>query len=170
MPGLHDLCELLDSTGVPRGLITRNVKSSIEYFHANHFSARARFEPAISRECAFPYKPSPAALLHICEQWGVPPGECLMVGDSAKVRGRGPLERQVGAAAAGPPRNGTTEPADGSAGARYRRHRARPAPVRPHQTSRHLAPRRPAPPRPLPRRLRCRAPRTTSSAATARAR
>jgi hypothetical protein len=62
------------------------VKSSIEYFHARHFNAAAPFEPAISRECAFPYKPSPAALLHICGAWGVPPSECLMVGDSAKVR------------------------------------------------------------------------------------
>jgi hypothetical protein len=30
MPGLHDLCEALDAAGVPRGLITRNVRSSIE--------------------------------------------------------------------------------------------------------------------------------------------
>lgn len=33
MPGLHELCAALDTAGVPRGLITRNVKSSIEYFH-----------------------------------------------------------------------------------------------------------------------------------------
>ncbi|KAI8476002.1 MAG: HAD-like domain-containing protein [Monoraphidium minutum] len=84
MPGLHELCELLDSAGVPRGLITRNVRSSIEYFHDNHFTSARRFAPAISRECAFPYKPSPVALLHICEEWGVAPGEVIMVGDSAK--------------------------------------------------------------------------------------
>lgn len=33
-------------------------------------------------------KPSPAALLHICEAWGVAPSECIMVGDSPKVRPR----------------------------------------------------------------------------------
>lgn len=38
MPGLHELCRVLDDAGVPRGLITRNVKSSIEYFHDNHFT------------------------------------------------------------------------------------------------------------------------------------
>ena len=90
MPGLPELCRFLDAAGVPRGLITRNVKSSIEYFHSNHVSqlSLAPFEPAISRECAFPYKPSPAALLHICEGWGVAPSEVMMVGDSAKVRKR----------------------------------------------------------------------------------
>jgi HAD superfamily hydrolase (TIGR01549 family) len=86
MPGLVDLIALLDSAGLPRGLITRNVKSSVEYFHSNAFGHTSPFEPAISRECAFPYKPSPAALLHVCEQWGIPPSECIMVGDSAKVR------------------------------------------------------------------------------------
>ena len=57
MPGLHELCAALDAARVPRGLITRNVKSSIEYFHERHFLGLdlPAFEPAISRECAFPY-------------------------------------------------------------------------------------------------------------------
>ncbi|GBF95282.1 hypothetical protein Rsub_08313 [Raphidocelis subcapitata] len=86
MPGLHELCEALDAAGVPRGLITRNVKSSVEYFHSNHLTSLnlSPFEPAISRECAFPYKPSPAALLHVAESWGVAPSEVVMVGDSPK--------------------------------------------------------------------------------------
>ena len=83
MPGLLKLCKLLDDIRVPRGLITRNVKRSIEYFHSNHFPLPP-FIPAISRECEFPYKPSPAALVHICESWGIPPSQCMMVGDSAK--------------------------------------------------------------------------------------
>jgi phosphoglycolate phosphatase-like HAD superfamily hydrolase len=60
----------------------------VEYFHDNHFTNLnlPRFEPAISRECAFPYKPSPAALLHVAASWGVAPSEVVMVGDSAKVR------------------------------------------------------------------------------------
>jgi histidinol phosphatase-like enzyme len=32
----------------------------------------------------FPYKPSPIALQHICESWGIQPSEVIMVGDSAK--------------------------------------------------------------------------------------
>jgi hypothetical protein len=59
------------------------VKRSVDYFHAHHFPLPA-FLPAISRECGHPYKPSPAALLHICEAWGIQPHECVMVGDSAK--------------------------------------------------------------------------------------
>ena len=35
-------------------------------------------------KCSFPYKPSPAALLHICETWGILASECIMVGDSVK--------------------------------------------------------------------------------------
>lgn len=32
----------------------------------------------------FPYKPSPEALIHICDTWGIPPSSVIMVGDSAK--------------------------------------------------------------------------------------
>lgn len=83
MPGAHQLCETLDRMRIPRGLLTRNVKSSIEFFHKNHFLAMP-FEPAISRECGLPYKPSPAALLQICSGWGIGAHECVMIGDSAK--------------------------------------------------------------------------------------
>jgi HAD superfamily hydrolase (TIGR01549 family) len=56
---------------------------SVHYFHEHHLPVPP-FLPAISRECEFPYKPSPAALLHICDTWGIAPEECIMVGDSAK--------------------------------------------------------------------------------------
>ncbi|KAF6250701.1 HAD-like domain-containing protein [Scenedesmus sp. NREL 46B-D3] len=90
MPGLLELCSHLDEIGVPRGLITRNrvrrlwsCPCSVHYFHEHHLLLPP-FLPAISRECEFPYKPSPAALLHICATWGIAPEECIMVGDSAK--------------------------------------------------------------------------------------
>lgn len=83
MPGLLELCSHLDDSGIPRGLITRNVLRSVHYFHEHHLPVPP-FLPAISRECEFPYKPSPAALLHICNTWGIAPEECIMVGDSAK--------------------------------------------------------------------------------------
>lgn len=50
MPGLLELCALLDSCGVPRGLITRNVLSSVAFFHQHHLPLPP-FVPAISREC-----------------------------------------------------------------------------------------------------------------------
>ena len=40
--------------------------------------------PAIGRECGFAYKPSPEALLHICDVWGIVGEEAVFVGDSAK--------------------------------------------------------------------------------------
>lgn len=115
MPGALELCAFLDTQGLPRGLITRNVRRSVEVFHDHlakqvgnnkdsnshqHQNANVQtnnganstapataiepFAPAITRECSFPYKPSPAALQHIASVWGVPPGQVLMVGDSVK--------------------------------------------------------------------------------------
>ncbi len=36
MPGVPELCAFLDERRIPRGLITRNVKASVDFFHANH--------------------------------------------------------------------------------------------------------------------------------------
>ncbi|KAG2442369.1 hypothetical protein HXX76_002455 [Chlamydomonas incerta] len=82
MPGAPELCAFLDRNGLPRGLITRNVRRSVHYFH--DFLGLQPFQPAITRECEFPYKPSPAALQHIAQSWGVQPSEVMMVGDSIK--------------------------------------------------------------------------------------
>ncbi|GAX82530.1 hypothetical protein CEUSTIGMA_g9957.t1 [Chlamydomonas eustigma] len=86
MPGAGELCNFLDSRHVPRGLITRNVKRGVDHFHQHHVTPLQlnHFTPAITRECSFAYKPSPEALLHICETWGIKPSECIMVGDSVK--------------------------------------------------------------------------------------
>lgn len=62
--------------------MTRNVERSVEYFHDQHFPLAA-FRPAMTREFK-PYKPSPAAALEICKQWGISPTEAIMIGDSAK--------------------------------------------------------------------------------------
>ncbi|KAG1654128.1 hypothetical protein FOA52_012180 [Chlamydomonas sp. UWO 241] len=86
MPGCTELCAFLDAQQVPRGLITRNVRAGVRHFHDFHLvpSGARAFEPAITRECDFEYKPSPAALVHICKAWGVAPGEAVMIGDSVK--------------------------------------------------------------------------------------
>lgn len=89
MPGVQQLCSFLDSEGIPRGLITRNVKHSVDHFHTVAFQGRA-FEPALGRECGLSmtptlrFKPHPDALLHICSSWNVDPGEAMFVGDSPK--------------------------------------------------------------------------------------
>lgn len=80
MPGLSQLYEFLESKNIRRGLITRNVKASVDIFHQRFGMT---FSPALSREFR-PYKPDPAPLLHICSTWGVQPHEVMMVGDSLK--------------------------------------------------------------------------------------
>ena len=64
-----------------RGLITRNALKSVEHFHAK-LEAQP-FKPSLDRAFV-PYKPHPAAILHICQEWGLAPGQVAMVGDSAK--------------------------------------------------------------------------------------
>ncbi|XP_002978825.2 haloacid dehalogenase-like hydrolase domain-containing protein At2g33255 [Selaginella moellendorffii] len=81
MPGAKELCDFIDEKKLKRGLITRNVKAAVDYFHARF--EKPHFSPALSREFR-PYKPNPAPLLHICSAWGVSPHEVLMVGDHPK--------------------------------------------------------------------------------------
>eukprot|EP00249_Psilotum_nudum_P018872 c26994_g3_i4 orf=552-950(+) len=76
-----ELCQFLDAKKIRRGIITRNVKESVDLFHTR--LGIRKFSPAISREFR-PYKPSPASLLHICNTWGVPPAQVMMVGDCAR--------------------------------------------------------------------------------------
>ncbi|KAK6645835.1 hypothetical protein PHAVU_L001872 [Phaseolus vulgaris] len=80
MPGASELCAILDSKKIRRGLITRNVKSAVDLFHERF---GITFSPALSREF-LPYKPDPAPLLHICSLWEVQPNEVIMIGDSLK--------------------------------------------------------------------------------------
>eukprot|EP00803_Ostreobium_quekettii_P006592 evm.model.scf_259.3 EVM.evm.TU.scf_259.3 scf_259:14241-19239(-) len=80
MPGAVVVCDMLDSAGLPRGLITRNAMTSVDYFYKHCFPL-SPFTPSLCREFT-PYKPHPAGILHICEQWDIAPEECMMVGDS----------------------------------------------------------------------------------------
>ncbi|KAI5398102.1 hypothetical protein KIW84_063776 [Lathyrus oleraceus] len=80
MPGAAELCNVIDSKKMRRGLITRNMKPAVDLFHQRF---GITFSPALSREFR-PYKPDPAPLLHICSLWDVQPNEVIMVGDSLK--------------------------------------------------------------------------------------
>ena len=81
-PGAEELAAFFDARGIPRGLVTRNVQSSVAHFHAHAWNL-APFAPALARDFR-PYKPAPDALLHISAAWDVHPSEIVMVGDSAK--------------------------------------------------------------------------------------
>jgi len=82
MPGAEPLGAFFDARGIPRGLVTRNVQTSVAHFHATAWPLPP-FTPALARDFK-PYKPAPDALLHICAKWGVHPSEVVMIGDSAK--------------------------------------------------------------------------------------
>lgn len=86
MPGAEALCRFLDGLGLPRAIVTRNASSSVAHFHEAHWGPATGllpFRPALAREFR-PYKPSPAAVLHICGEWGLEPAEVAVVGDSAR--------------------------------------------------------------------------------------
>lgn len=64
-PGVIELCSLLDSNRIPRALLTRNTTESVQHFYQHHFKLPP-FNPSLARDFR-PFKPSPAAILHICK-------------------------------------------------------------------------------------------------------
>lgn len=82
MPGAVELCKELDDRGMPRAIVTRNVSSSVKFFHDTHFPLPP-FHPSLSREFE-PFKPDPASLEYIARHWGVGSGELVMIGDSCR--------------------------------------------------------------------------------------
>jgi HAD superfamily hydrolase (TIGR01549 family) len=82
MPGTAEMARALDERSISRGLITRNVSTSVQHFH-DHVFPHPPLNPALARTFT-PYKPAPDALLHICKHWGIQPSNVVMVGDSPK--------------------------------------------------------------------------------------
>lgn len=82
--GVSQICNFLDEQKVPRAILTRNSKMSLDYFHQK-LPDVPEFDPSVSRDCGFLPKPYPDALQHICNNvWGIPTSEVIMIGDSAK--------------------------------------------------------------------------------------
>ena len=82
MTGAVELCQELDERNMPRAIVTRNVMSSVDFFHDTHFPLPP-FHPSLSREWQ-PYKPDPASLHFIAGQWKVESAELVMIGDSCR--------------------------------------------------------------------------------------
>ena len=89
MDGMEDLCHFLDSQGIRRALLTRNVERSVEAFH-DKLERRLPFQPAVARDTldgsgnSIPAKPQPHAIHYICQEWNCDASQVIMVGDSAK--------------------------------------------------------------------------------------
>ncbi|KAJ2351602.1 hypothetical protein GGF43_003985, partial [Coemansia sp. RSA 2618] len=86
-PGLVDLLQFLQNNGICIGVITRNNRLAVDHFMNNVVSRQPHehkglfsFDPVLDRSFR-PTKPSPDSLLHISQQWGIPPKQLMMVGD-----------------------------------------------------------------------------------------
>jgi HAD superfamily hydrolase (TIGR01509 family) len=76
-PGVVEFLGELERRGLRSAVLTRNSRVSA-------ISTLARFEievHAIHTRDDGPAKPDPSGIWRICEEWGIHPGECVMVGD-----------------------------------------------------------------------------------------
>ena len=76
-PGAVESLNRFHAAGIRLGVITRNRLSNCRILFEN---LDVTFEPVLTRE--YPHiKPAPEPCLHVIEQWGIQPHECLMIGD-----------------------------------------------------------------------------------------
>eukprot|EP00002_Diphylleia_rotans_P001654 TRINITY_DN10932_c0_g1_i1.p1 TRINITY_DN10932_c0_g1~~TRINITY_DN10932_c0_g1_i1.p1 ORF type:complete len:236 (-),score=43.29 TRINITY_DN10932_c0_g1_i1:187-894(-) len=86
-PGLCDVLTWLHSTAkLETGIITRNSDDAIQHFFGilnipGAGSSGGLLSKTLSRTFV-PCKPSPAPLLHLCQEFGIEPESTLMIGDS----------------------------------------------------------------------------------------
>ncbi len=59
MPGIVELCGFLDEQRIPRGLITRNVKTSVDFLHRQHLTSLHSL-PGLFSHCPMHKLASPA--------------------------------------------------------------------------------------------------------------
>mmetsp|Transcript_5825 Transcript_5825/g.6773 ORF Transcript_5825/g.6773 Transcript_5825/m.6773 type:complete len:343 (+) Transcript_5825:114-1142(+) len=92
MDGASELCNYLDSRGIKRAVLTRNVDKSIGVMHNLLWKEASvpEFTPAVSRDTkgkdgitTLASKPSPDGIRHICDSWNCTPQTVIMVGDSS---------------------------------------------------------------------------------------
>jgi HAD superfamily hydrolase (TIGR01549 family) len=75
--GAREVLEHLAGRSIPLAVLTRNSRRSTEIVFRKH---GLRVEVCLTRDDA-PAKPRPEPLWMICERFGVPPADALMVGD-----------------------------------------------------------------------------------------
>jgi HAD superfamily hydrolase (TIGR01549 family) len=77
--GVDELIHFLDSNAIPKALLTRNAQPAVDVFLSH---SKMQFDVALTRDFEKGFKPDPAPLLHIADQWGIEPQHLLMVGDA----------------------------------------------------------------------------------------
>ena len=76
-PGAKETISALREAGVRIGVLTRNKKSNAEAVASKH---GLEFDAVVGREEG-PAKPDSFGVLRLCEEFGVEPGESMVVGD-----------------------------------------------------------------------------------------
>ena len=82
MPGVREALDALRGKGILLGLVTNKPQRFIETV-LDHFELSPLFGVVIGGDAGVPKKPAPDMLLAAVEQFGVAPGDAVMVGDSA---------------------------------------------------------------------------------------
>jgi HAD superfamily hydrolase (TIGR01549 family) len=77
LPGVADLFAVLQARGLRQAVATRNSRRITE---ATLAKLGLSIELALTRDDG-PVKPDPWAVLHVCQQWGLPPEEIVVIGD-----------------------------------------------------------------------------------------
>jgi len=80
-PGVAETLSTLWQAGMRLALVTNKPSRFVPDILAQ-VGLSTLFDPVVGGDCLPVRKPDPAPLLHICQQTGIPPAHCLMVGDS----------------------------------------------------------------------------------------
>ncbi len=76
-PGASETLVELRRRGLPVGILTRNTKCNAQAIAEKH---ALHFDSIVGREDG-PVKPDAFGVLHLCRQFGVEPGQAMLVGD-----------------------------------------------------------------------------------------
>ncbi len=75
--GCNEVLDFLQDTGLPRAIVTRNTRRTVDLFMAR---IERHFDVVITRDFE-PVKPAPDSVLHICAKWKTTPDRVIVVGD-----------------------------------------------------------------------------------------
>jgi HAD superfamily hydrolase (TIGR01509 family) len=89
MPGVYEVLERLVAQGLKLAIISNasdnaNVQRLIDLGHFRHY-----FDPVIVSGAVGVRKPAPAIFNLVLTPWGLPPAECVMIGDTLEADMRG---------------------------------------------------------------------------------
>jgi HAD superfamily hydrolase (TIGR01509 family) len=79
-PGVDSLVEFLEQRSIEKAIYTRNMKKALE-LTLSKIGLAGKFNPIVTRDHNLRLKPDPAMIFHILEEWGLAPGQVLVVGD-----------------------------------------------------------------------------------------